>query len=428
MSGSIELGRRDIRAMPPWEIMEHIGLVSQSSDEQIFTARCDTEIAFALESLGVPRARIIETVSRSLGEMGLEGRGARNPATLSGGEKKRLLLACLAAIDPQVWVLDEALPELDGTWRSRVLDLLEERGRTTILLDSRLTPLHAARGRRFGVLSRGRIAGFAGEPDAEVVRVPALAEGILAAGRPMERRSAAPSKLLRLDSVRLRFTGEESFSLAIDSLELESGTICALLGRNGSGKSTLARILCGLLRAQEGGTFLWNGSGYREAPAAELNRRIGYLFQNPDHQIFLPSVFDELALGLRKQGVDAGETARRVEEACRRFLLPDPAALPSLMSFGARRRLQAATYFLLRRDLLILDEVDTGLSYRELEVLVKELFTPQTGILLITHDAALARAVSDRILLLSSGRVRADLQQKDFDRLEDMLDEDGDDL
>jgi energy-coupling factor transport system ATP-binding protein len=233
---------------------------------------------------------------------------------------------------------------------------------------------------------------------------------------------------MRLDGVRLRFTGEESFSLAIDSLELESGTICALLGRNGSGKSTLARILCGLIRPPEGTTSLWKGSGYQKADTGELNRRIGYLFQNPDHQIFLPSVFEELSLGLKNQGIGAGEAARRVEDACRRFLLPDPMALPSLMSFGARRRLQAATYSLLQRDILILDEVDTGLSYRELEILLKELFMPPTGILLITHDALLAKAVSDRNLLQSSGRVRADLRQKDFGRLESLLDEDGDDL
>ena len=86
--------------------------------------------------------------------MGLSAFGARNPTTLSGGEKKRLLLACLAAIGPDLWILDESLAELDRSWRETVLDILLKERRTVLALDSRWSALLAERGNGFAVLSR----------------------------------------------------------------------------------------------------------------------------------------------------------------------------------------------------------------------------------------------------------------------------------
>ncbi len=77
---------------------------------------------------------------------------------------------------------------------------------------------------------------------------------------------------------------------------------------------------------------MWNGTEYRTATTGQLNGRIGYLFQNPDAQIFLPTVFDELALGLRKQGLTRAQVRERVESTCEIFSLPDPQAPPALMT------------------------------------------------------------------------------------------------
>lgn len=425
IEGEIDLGGIAVLAAKPCELMEHVGLVSQSSDEQIFTTRCDTEIAFALESLGVPRAEMIERVGSSLRLVDLDGKRLQNPSTLSGGEKKRLLVACLAAIDPGAWILDEALPELDRMWRARILDYLQSRGRTVLVLDSRLTSLHAERGEGFAVLSAGRISAPCASPKDTGLQELAIADGIVPAGGMTMPRGSSPTGFLRARGLKLAFPDSNDFSLSIESLDLEAGSVCSLLGRNGSGKSTLGRILCGLLPPRSGAISLRDGAGFRDASSSELNRRVGYLFQNPDHQIFLPTVFEELAIGLRRQGVGEAEMRKKVDEACEIFRLNDPGALPALMSFGARRRLQAATYFLLQRDFLILDEVDTGLSYRELISLFKAILSRPLGVLLITHDAALARSVSDRVLLMSDGRIASELSAGGFGALEQLLDEDG---
>ena len=410
LSGKVLLAGADIRHSLPYELMEDVGVVSQDSDEQIFTTRCDTEIAFALESLGVPRPQIVERVEECLRRMGLSAFRDRNPSTLSGGEKKRLLLACLSAIGPELWILDESLEELDQTWKAATLDYLAETARTVLTLDSRWSPLLAKRGTHFALLSRGRTACVAARADDASFHQILSVSGILPRKKTRERPAEPAETYLRAEALRFRFSGKESFALSIESLELAKGEICALVGSNGSGKTTLGRILCGLLAPQSGGVSLGGSAGFRPASTNELNRAVGYLFQNPDHQIYLPTVRDELALGLRRQGMSRSDIDRRVEKAAELFALPDASAPPALMSYGARRRLQAATYYLLARPLLILDEVDSGLSYREMESLLDALFAQAPGIVLITHDMSLATALCDRILVLDGGRLTGDFR------------------
>jgi energy-coupling factor transporter ATP-binding protein EcfA2 len=117
---------------------------------------------------------------------------------------------------------------------------------------------------------------------------------------------------------------------------------------------------------------------------------------------------ERIALGLKQKGVGRTGIDDLVREAIRLFGLPGPQAAPALMSYGGRRRLQAATYWLLEREMLILDEVDSGLSYRELASTMRELCARTPCVMLITHDEQFARAVSDRVLSMDAGRIVGD--------------------
>jgi energy-coupling factor transport system ATP-binding protein len=214
--------------------------------------------------------------------------------------------------------------------------------------------------------------------------------------------------VLRLEGLRFRFPGAGAFGLSVDGLELRRGEVCALVGRNGSGKSTLARLLCGLAQPAFGTISMRAGRTLVPATARELQRRVGYMFQNPDYQVFLPTVTEELALGLRAAGMAEDVAERRVREAIDAFGLPPGDTPPALMSYGARKRLQAATYHLLERDLYILDEIDSGLAYDEVLPLIATLAAGGAGLLMITHDAALARAAADRVVVIEEGRIVQD--------------------
>ena len=229
LQGTLLLDGLNIRESLPFELMEKVGLVSQDSDEQIFTTRCDTELAFALESLGVPRPQIVERVDRCLQQMGLSAFKERNPSTLSGGEKKRLLLACLSAIGPALWILDESLEELDHAWKAAALDSLAERGRTVLALASRWSPILAGKASFFALLSQGRIVSSADRGDAPEFHGALFHDGILPRHEKPRRRHTPAHVLLKAEGVRFRFPGQDGFSLAIDSLELHAGELCALL-------------------------------------------------------------------------------------------------------------------------------------------------------------------------------------------------------
>ena len=414
LSGQVLVDDLDTRRVPPYELMQSVGLVAQDSEEQILTTRCDAEVAFALESLGIPRPQMRERVDSSLRRVGLSGFARRNPATLSGGEKKRLLVACLDAIRPGLWILDEALGELDFEWKARVLDLVAEGGGTALLMESRWSALAADRGTTFFLMDAGRIRAQAADASDPVFTAEVTEAGIRQGPgrRPGPRASGG---FLRAEGLEFHFEGSAGFSLAIDSLELRFGEICALVGKNGSGKSTLGKILCGLLLPQRGTIGFGEEKGFRSAGAGELSSKVGYLFQNPDHQIYLPTVREELNLGLRRQRSNRSEIESMVVQAASLFGLPDLDAPPALLSYGARRRLQAATYYLLSRDILILDEIDSGLSYREVESLIDSLASRVPGIVLITHDMALAKAAGDRILVMEDGRISADASSERFD-------------
>jgi energy-coupling factor transporter ATP-binding protein EcfA2 len=416
LDGTVGAGGVDVLRREPYDLVEHVGLVFQHPDEQIVSTRCDAEVAFALESLGVDPSSMARRVHEAMALLGLSGFEERNPATLSGGEKKRLLLACLEAIDPAVWVLDEAFEELDPSWRISVLERLATRGRTALVLDSRWSPLFDDRVDHLGVLARGSVSASGPDAGSPEFRRAMDEAGILPpSGRVEPPRGIVPAPCLRARGLAFSFPGAGAFSLDVEEIDVKRGVVTALVGPNGSGKSTLARLLCGLLEPARGTIEVDRGSGFTAAASTDLNRLVGYLFQDPDHQIFLPTVHDELALSLQATGTERHGTERRIVEAIERFDLPPGSTPTALMSYGARKLLQAVAGWLLDRQLLILDEADAGLSYRRFLALLEELRAGGAGILLVTHDAALARAVADRVIAMANGRIVADAGTGSFD-------------
>ncbi len=418
LAGSARFADRDLLAARPCDSMERVGLVFQDPDEQLVTTRCDSEVAFALESLGVPRGEMAQAVARGLALVGLESMRSRNPGTLSGGEKKRLLIACLAAIDPGLWILDEVFQELDHAWRMALMDHIEREGRTALFLDSRWSPIYDGHCGRGGLLTGGTILPLDGDAGSRTRRL--REAGLVLPGVPFAGAGNQREPVLKAQGLTFGFADQSAFRLSVEDLTLERGVITAMAGRNGSGKSTLGKLLCGLLTPDGGSILLPKSGSWRPAPARSLQQRVGYLFQNPDYQVFLPTVAEELSFGIG--GAGSGRALRdQVDETIRLFRLPTGDTPPALMSYGARRRLQAATAHMLSREVLILDEIDSGLSCRDFLEILPALASPERGVVLITHDLSLARHVAGRILVMDGGRIVEDLAPERFPLLDRLL-------
>lgn len=195
------------------------------------------------------------------------------------------------------------------------------------------------------------------------------------------------------------------------SLRIRRGSFLALLGQNGSGKTTLAKHFNGLLKPTEGEVFV-AGATVAEREVGELSQIVGYVFQNPDHQIFSASTREEIAFGPRNMGLDEPEVKRRTEQALAYFRLEQYAQQqPAMLSFGIRRKITIAAVYAMQTPVLILDEPTAGLDWRSVEELMQrvvELHQRGRTILLITHDMNLVAQYAPRSLLLRAGEVLAD--------------------
>ncbi|WP_314452550.1 ABC transporter ATP-binding protein [uncultured Microbacterium sp.] len=189
------------------------------------------------------------------------------------------------------------------------------------------------------------------------------------------------------------------------TLDLDARTV-AVIGDNGSGKSTFARLVAGLVRPSVGDLRVLGLEPQRDA--AELRRRVALVLSNPDAQIVMPTVADDVALSLRPARLDRGERDRRVAAALERLGLSALADRPSHdLSGGQKQLLALCGAFVREPDLVVADEPTASLDARNARLVADHLLA-DTGhaLLMVTHDLTLARRC-ERALLFADGRVVA---------------------
>lgn len=192
------------------------------------------------------------------------------------------------------------------------------------------------------------------------------------------------------------------------SLQLHRGEKIALVGPNGAGKSTLLLVLGGLLRPTAG-TLRVEGWEIRDRDLRRLRTKVGLVFQDPDDQLFSPTVFDDVAFGPIYQGLPEQEVRERVRQALEAVGMAGAASrISHHLSVGEKKRVAIATVLALRPELMLLDEPTAGLDprgRRELIRLLREL--PQT-MLVATHDMRLVAELFPRVIVMDQGRIVAD--------------------
>ena len=383
-----------------------MGIVLQGPDEQIVSSRCDDETAFALESMGMLPSEIRSRMERAFRRFSVTWPVDRDPLSLSGGEKKRLLLAGLAMQDPDLWILDETLDELDKESRASLLQelqrLVAEESKGIILFASKYSDIFDSPGIRLAVIDQGRLLPLE-NPD-ESLRI-LKSHGLMPDEKipvlSFPEDTEGHQNCLEMEGLSYTYPGNPDFSLRVESLTIPPGSVTFFSGPNGCGKSTLARLICGILEP-DAGRFLIGG---KEADSSRLNRYCGYLFQNPDYQLFLPTVADELALGLKHSVYSRQERQSMVSRGVSLFRLPGLDAPPSLMSYGARKRLQGAIYSLLEKRIYILDEADVGLNFRDYKLLIGELKKSGAALIVISHNKELHPTDHVRFYQMAEGRL-----------------------
>ena len=434
LSGRVTFDEIDITDARPAEIIDKCGLVFQDPERQTVTTACFDEAAFALESLGVNEKEIAARVENAFKQLQIPYLLDSSTAETSGGEKKKIALAGLIAINPDLWILDETFEELDNPSRSMLFNILKKSGKTVIIFTSKYFDVFR-KSDSFYLLEGGGLSLRAGFPFPAGFMKKLKTSGIIpefsGGKRKSQSKKTSPGKSggrLLLSAEELRYSySSGGFSLNIDSFKLHEDEVVSIVGRNGCGKSTLAGILCGLIEPDQGFVSASDGDGtVFPVDAHFLNSFSAFMFQNPDYQIFLPTVREELAFGLKEAGYSPTVVKALVDDAVKKFRLPDADSPPALLSFSVRKRLQAAVYYLLKRPVFILDEADTGMSVKDFVELTERLKKTSRGLIIITHNLELASFVSDRVIGMSGGQIYKDILDSSPEALGRWLSDSGD--
>ncbi|WP_427132407.1 ABC transporter ATP-binding protein [Pseudarthrobacter sp. S9] len=445
LSGSLELGAArlefhggaDDPRIDPAAWSRRVGFVPQDAAAMLSSVRSTVaeELAFGLENRGVPREDMRRDVTRTAVLTGLDRFLDRDPSTLSGGELRRLAVACAAITGPDVLVLDEPLASLDGAGASQVRDLIRgllDAGTAVVLLSQAADGL-AREASHWIVLDRHSGSGTvtASGPPAQVAGSAELdragvvlpdgpgfdGPGAAGHGVPGARTalSGAPAALeltgigFRYGAANKRPSTRPGEQVLRDlDLAVQPGEIVAVTGPNGTGKSTLLRHFNGLLRPTSGDVLV-GGTSIAGSPTGRVAASVGLLFQHPRDQLFERTVLREVSFGIRRLiGAEAAGT-RALEALAAVGLSGAAEAHPAELPASQQRLLALATVLAREPSVLALDEPTVGLDRHGLERLgqaVDAATARGAAVVLVTHDLAYARAHAHRILELDGGRLR----------------------
>jgi energy-coupling factor transporter ATP-binding protein EcfA2 len=439
LSGRVTVAGRDTRDHPPRELADLVGYVGQDPRAGFVTDVVEEELAYGMESLGLPPGVMRRRVEETLDLLGLAGVRNRPVATLSGGEAQRVAIGSVLTTHPRALVLDEPTSALDPVGAEDVLAILQrlvhDLGLTVVLAEHRLERVvHLAdsvillpggggpvvRGPAATIMIEspvappvvqlGRLAGWSPLPlsvrDARRAASPLRARIAPPPERdPGERTAGRPAPIARVRGLQVRY-GAVAALRGVD-LGVGPGEVVALMGRNGAGKSSLLGTLVGLVRPAAGRVEVL-GAVPHELRARDMVRHAGLVPQDSADLLYAETVAAECRAADQDMGAPRG-TCRTLFER----LAPGVAmtAHPRDLSEGQRLSLALAVILAGRPPLVLLDEPTRGLDYaakaRLVEIL-RELAAGGHAIVLATHDVELAAEVATRTVVVAEGEVVAD--------------------
>ncbi|AFC98857.1 putative ABC-type cobalt transport system, ATPase component [Methanocella conradii HZ254] len=403
MQGSVTVDGRSTAEASLSELASTICIVQQDPESQLCTLNVSDEVSFGPENLGLGVEEVLKRVDESLALVGAIHLKDRQVYELSGGEKQRVAIASMLAMRPKALILDEPTSSLDPSCASSVLSAIErlraETGMTIIVIEHKLNRLMRLAD-RLVVMDSGRVVAD-GVPDDAICRN---------YGRPMHARpkpAGDRKPAVEVSGLRASYGGVEVLH-GVD-LKAYPSEVLGIIGPNGSGKTTLLRILMGL-HGYDSGKVTVLGLDPARARASGMARRCGLVFQNPNHQIFEKTVYDEAAFASRNLGLGGHETL--VMGALERYGLACYAkAHPLGLSFGEKRRLNLCSILPHGPALILLDEPFVGQDYANVARMRAELLRLKEdgkAIILVSHDIDSVYKYCDRIVLLKDGKVLVD--------------------
>lgn len=431
LAGLLKAQQGQLKILPPNPKPIPVGMIFQNPDNQMVAVTVEKELAFALENLGYPQDEMERLITDNLRKFNISHLRQRLTMELSGGEKQRVALASVMIFQPDILVLDEPDSFLDEQGKAALSEELANIKRLRpAMVQIHITqyPNVARRYDRLIVFDRGEIA--ADGPPQEIFADQALCErvGLCFVGAD-SKRVVVPDCLLtdgqmngqkigsiEVKGVRFAYTGDD-YVLRNLSFSVGAGEALGVVGVSGCGKSTLGSLLCGLLTPREGAVEYKDREGHGIDPKA-VSGRVSGVFQQPERQFFLPTCREEIAFGPKNRG---RQLDRKMMEALFAMvgLQADVFAErdPFTLSGGEKRRLAFAAVLSMSPDFVVFDEPTCGLDPEGVGrfiLLARALKEIGTGLVVISHDGQVIKALADKIVYLREDASNLILSHREF--------------
>lgn len=458
IKGGVSIKGLDSSLTPLSSLIRKVGIVFQDPETQFVTMSVEDEVAFPMENFAFPRDEMVKRVQAALELTRMTEFRDKYPYELSGGQKQRVAIASFLALRPEILILDEPTSDLDPVGKSEVFSVLAELKKTfntTLIVVEHNTEELSKYADNIVFLYDGEV--WRQGPPSEFF------SDIL----PLKKRGVYPPQVteffhllskdegikrkipITLDEATRLFSetfkvsgvyevpvrgfveGEKSMkgerivdmrrvrfaypdgTLALDGIDLSinKGEYIAIIGQNGSGKTTLVKHLVGLLKPTEGDVEVF-GSNTRDLSVANLATNVGYIYQNPDHQLFCSTVFEECAYGLRNLHLPESDIKKRVGKVLETMGLTGlETTEPFVLGKGQRQRIAIAATLAMMPDIIIIDEPTTGQDMKQSKAVMKLLDTlNERGktIIIITHNMRLVAEHARRVIVLAQGKILLD--------------------
>jgi energy-coupling factor transport system ATP-binding protein len=436
-------------------ISQDIGLVLDDPEAQLFNLYVKDELAWGPENLGLSKDEIEKRRVEAVERFQLQDLYERTTYGLSGGEKQKIAIAAVSTLYPNIMMLDEPTSGLDPSGTDLVFDAIKTMAKkmnmTIVIVEHKIEEL-ADYCDRMILLKDGQIK-LDLPPDQFFEEVDTLEiSGIVPPqvtrlGQALRSRGFTIVPPLNLDQAVPRFNAllgpnrtwqpsynqtdsdpeidanghfvhikdlEYSYVKSVKALNgidlnINKGEFVCIIGQNGSGKTTLSKCIKRIIKPPKGSIFV-NGKDIRDFSSHDLAKTVGYVFQNPDHQLFKDDVKSEIEFGLKNLKFPKAERKQRVRDTLERFgLWESRKTHPFRLSRGERQFVALASVYAMEPQLLIADEPTTGLDRMSANKLMQELMAINkekgTAVAVITHWIQLAAEYGERMIALHKGKV-----------------------
>jgi len=404
VTGRVRIDNQELR--DPMEIARIVCMVQQDPETQFCTDNVREEVAFGPENFCYSKEEVLKAVDSSLRSVGASHLVDRKLSTLSGGEKQKVAIASVLALQPKIIILDEPTSSLDPksvrAVTAAIRALSSQRSLTTIVVEHR-TGGFTDLATRVVKMQDGRIVSNTQPHESDFKKM--LADGCSPPNYPrLDRRETV---VLSVDGLSYEIEGKNILSEV--KFTVTDGSVVALMGENGAGKTTLLRHISGLVKPQKGRINVFNHviEDGRGADPWILAEDVGFVFQNPNHQIFGETVEKEIEFASVNfdKPLDAARSATgqyATDEGI------DKLSHPNCLSLGQKRRLNIISSSVHGPRLLLLDEPFIGQDRTNALKIAEQIASLQRAgktAIIVTHDLQFARSFCTDVVFMSRGRV-----------------------